>query len=259
MVAIAPTRRHGPRRHAPLREASPSTTTFRSPRSGVERTNAHPAIPPLLSAEQFEREVAPQLVAKFKLERWEEITFALDEEFLIDGILPKQGVGLLYGASQAFKSFVAIHTGLCLARALSWAGRRTERASVVYLAAEGAAGLPKRRQGLVEAGRAPPDGVDFGLLPAVPNLGTASGDCDLLIAAIESAGVKPGLIIIDTVAKVIGGADENGPGMAQFLVNAEALSSISAASSWPSITQDGTTTPKIVRADGPAFQLRSRC
>jgi RecA-family ATPase len=160
---------------------------------------------------------------KFKLERWGEITFALDEEFLIDGICPKQGVGLLYGASQAFKSFVAIHTGLWVSRAQSWAGRRTEGASVVYLAAEGSAGLRKRRQGLVMAGRAPMDGVDFALISAAPNLGTAGGDCDRLIAAIEVASISAGMIIIDTIAKVIGGADENGAGMAQFLLSAEAL------------------------------------
>ena len=161
--------------------------------------------------------------SRFKIERWGEITFAIDEEFLIDGILPKQGVGLLYGASQSFKSFVATHMGLCAARAEPWAGRQTEGTPVVYLAAEGAAGLRKRRQGYVEAGLAPSDGVDFALMSAAPNLGTAAGDYELLVATIEAASIKPKLIIIDTVAKVIGGADENGGGMAQFLVNAEAL------------------------------------
>jgi hypothetical protein len=159
----------------------------------------------------------------FKLERGGEIAFDLDEEFLIDGVLPKQGVGLTYGASQSFKSFAVKHMGLCVARAQPWAGRKTECAPVVYLAAEGAAGLRKRKAGYVKAGRAPPDNVDFALVPAAPNLGAVKGDYDRLLTTIEAAGIKPGLIIIDTVAKVIGGSDENGAGMAQFLVNAEAL------------------------------------
>ena len=46
--------------------------------------------------------------AGFPIKRWSEITFDLDEEYLIDGILPRQGVGLLYGASQAFKSFIVV-------------------------------------------------------------------------------------------------------------------------------------------------------
>ena len=161
--------------------------------------------------------------AKFKLERWGEITFDFDEEFLIDGVIPKQGVGLMYGASQSFKSFGAKHLGLCVARGKPWAIRRTERAPVVYLAAEGAAGLRKRKAGYVKAGRAPPNDVDFALISAAPNLGADKEDYDRLVATIEGAGIKPGLIIIDTIAKVIGGADENGAGMAQFLVNAQAL------------------------------------
>jgi hypothetical protein len=160
---------------------------------------------------------------RFKLERWSEIAFELDEEFLIDGIMPREGVGLVYGASQTLKSFIATHMGLSVARGTPWAGRQTKQASVVYLAAEGASGLRKRKAGYVKAGRAPADGVDFALLSAAPNLGTATGDYQGLVRTIEDAGIKPGLIIVDTIAKVIGGADENGAGMAQFLVNAEAL------------------------------------
>jgi RecA-family ATPase len=161
--------------------------------------------------------------ALFKVERWGEIAFGFDEEFLIDAVLPKQGVGLAYGASQTLKSFVAMHMGLCVALDQPWAGRRTERAPVVYLAAEGAVGLRKRKAGYVKAGRAPPSDVEFALIPAAPNLGVSKEDYNRLVATIEAAEIKPGLIIIDTVAKVIGGADENGAGMAQFLVNAEAL------------------------------------
>ena len=137
--------------------------------------------------------------------------------------MPKRGVGLLYGASQTFKSFVATHMGLCLALNRPWAGRQSKHAAVLYLAAEGATGLCKRKEGYVKAGRAPADGVDFTLLPAAPNLGTASGDYEKLVAAIEAGKIQPGLIIVDTVAKVIGGTDENGAGMAQFIVSAEAL------------------------------------
>ncbi len=93
---------------------------------------------------------------------------------------------------------------------------------MVYLGAEGAAGLHKRIAGYVETKRAP-TGLKLALISAAPNLGTATGDYDQLVATIEATGLKPGLIVVDTVAKVIGGADENGAGMAAFLVNAQAL------------------------------------
>jgi RecA-family ATPase len=151
------------------------------------------------------RDEAP---AHYKLESWGEISFDLDEEYLIDGVLPKRGVGLLYGASQTFKSFIATHMGLCLALSRPWAGRLTTRAAVVYLAAEGAAGLRKRKEGYVKAGRAPDAGIDFTLLSSAPNFGSASGDYEKLVATIEAAKIQPGLVVVDTVSKVIGGGRE---------------------------------------------------
>jgi RecA-family ATPase len=164
--------------------------------------------------------------SRFKLERWGEIKFDFDEEYLIDGTVPKQGGGLIYGASQTFKSFIVSHMALCVALGLPWAGRETERASVVYIAAEGAAGFRKRKAGYVKKWRenlSDDTDVDLAVISAAPNLGTGAGDFDRLVRTIEEAGIKPGQIIIDTAAKVIGGAEENGAGMARFLVNAEAL------------------------------------
>jgi AAA domain-containing protein len=43
------------------------------------------------------------------------------------------------------------------------------------------------------------------------------------IAAVESAGIKPQAIFIDTAAKSVGAAEENGAGMAAFIGNAEKL------------------------------------
>lgn len=169
-------------------------------------------------------DVATSDAAKpFPLEMWDQIKFDLDEEYLIDGVMPRQGVGLIYGQSQTFKSFVAFDLALRIAQGETWAGRKTERKPVDYLAAEGAAGIRKRRAGYISTGRAPAQGVDFALISAAPNLGTAAGDYERLVETIAAAGIAPGLVVIDTIAKAIGGADENGAGMAAFLVNAEKL------------------------------------
>jgi hypothetical protein len=108
-----------------------------------------------------------------------------------------------------------------------WAGRgpagASLRAAVVYIAAEGAGGLRKRKAGYVEAWSDLPSDVDFALVSAAPNLGTDPGDVAALVAAVESAGIKPVMIVVDTVAKTIGAADENGTGMTAFVGNAGAL------------------------------------
>jgi hypothetical protein len=57
-----------------------------------------------------------------------------------------------------------------------------------------------------------------------PNLGTGQDDLKELIAAVEANCPNPAFIALDTAAQSLGGADENGQGMAQLLINAIALS-----------------------------------
>jgi hypothetical protein len=136
--------------------------------------------------------------------------------------MPMKGVGLIYGRSQSLKSFVAMHLALSVALGEAWAGKRVKKAAVVYLCAEGQGGFPKRVAGLTKA-RGIRGEVDVHIVYTVPNLGTMEGDLLSLIASIEAAGVKPGLIVVDTTAKTIGSAEENGAGMPAFVWNAGAL------------------------------------
>jgi hypothetical protein len=159
---------------------------------------------------------------KFKLVRWGESTFDPNEEWRVKHIIPKKGVGLLYGKSQSLKSFVAMHLALSVAQGVQWAGKRVEKTAVVYICAEGQGGFPKRVAGLNKVSGIKGD-VDFHIIYTAPNLGTMEGDLPGLIAAIEAAGVKPGFMVVDTTAKTIGSAEENGPGMAAFVWNAGAL------------------------------------
>lgn len=159
---------------------------------------------------------------KFKLVPWGKNTFDPNEEWRVKHVIPMQGVGLLYGKSQSLKSFVAMHLALAVALGEPWAGKRVRKAVVVYLCAEGQKGFPKRVAGLNKA-KGIKGEVDFHTIYTAPNLGTMEGDLPDLIAAIEAEGVKPGFIVVDTTAKTIGAAEENGAGMAAFVWNAGAL------------------------------------
>ena len=160
---------------------------------------------------------------RFSLEPWSEIVFEGTEEWLIKRVLPRTGVAVIYGKPASLKSFVAFHITLSCALEWGWSGRRVVRAAVVYVAAEGATGLRKRKAGYVKAYPDLPAEVDFALVSAAPNLGAKSGDLPTLIEAIERAGMSPGLIVLDTLAQTLGGADENGAGMTAFLANAGKL------------------------------------
>jgi hypothetical protein len=159
---------------------------------------------------------------KFILERWSEITFDSAEEWLVKRVVPRRGVAVIYGKPATFKSFVASRIALNCAMGWPWAGHSVFKASVVYIAAEGAAGLRKRKAGYVKAY---PDlkAVPFWLVSTAPNLGVEPGDLPDLIRAIENADMSPGLIVLNTLAQTLGGSDENGTGMTAFLSNAGKL------------------------------------
>jgi AAA domain/Bifunctional DNA primase/polymerase, N-terminal len=161
---------------------------------------------------------------RFNLEPFESITFNPSNEWLIKHLLPKQGVGLLFGASGTFKSFKALDLSFHLAIGLPWAGRKVTQGTAVYIAAEGAGGVRKRVDGLRKTYEDQMKGkVPFHLISAAPNLGSGVSDLKELIASVESTGTRPAVITIDTVAQTMGGADENGSGMVQFINNATAL------------------------------------
>jgi hypothetical protein len=111
---------------------------------------------------------------------------------------------------------------MCIANGRQWGEKKTHQANVVYIAAEGGGGLPKRKQayeqrGLVSAPKT------FALIGAAPNLGADTADRGELIKAIDSAAIKPGIVIIDTLAASIAGANENGDGMLMLVSNGLAI------------------------------------
>jgi RecA-family ATPase len=158
---------------------------------------------------------------RFKLEDWNDVTFDLNEEWRVDDVLPMRGFALIYGQKRSFKSFVAMHLALMIAKGEPWAGKHVKKGVVVYIAAEGSAGMRKRIAAYTKNHKIARG--QFVLISVAPELGTRPGDLPALTAAIEGVSLKPGLIVIDTASKAIGAADENGTGMAAFIFNAGRL------------------------------------
>jgi AAA domain len=125
-------------------------------------------------------------------------------EWLIKGLVPRQGVAALYGPSGSGKSFLAIDFASAVAGAsTSWFGYRVKHAPVIYCALEGETGIRNRVEAWKEHhGRECPDGLRF-LLEPIDLLKTA--DVTALCAALTRGTV----VIIDTLNRASPGADEN--------------------------------------------------
>jgi len=65
-------------------------------------------------------------------------------EWLIEGVLPVQGLIALYGQPGDGKTFIALDMALSIASGRDWQGHPVKKGCVVYISAEGGGGLSKR-------------------------------------------------------------------------------------------------------------------
>lgn len=171
-------------------------------------------------------DVLPTQPGRFALTRGD--LFAQEETtpWLIKGVIPRAPLGVLYGASGSGKTFLALDMGLALARGLPWRGRKcaTDAGAVVYLAAEGATGVRRRLRAYAQY----QDGValercPFWVVSDVPAL-TVRDDALALAKAIHTQVGRAALVIVDTLARTMLGANENSSeDMGEVLSNCDGI------------------------------------
>jgi RecA-family ATPase len=125
-------------------------------------------------------------------------------EYLLDGILGCGEFSLWWGAPKAKKSFAMLHIARAIAQGRSVFDREVQQCPVVYVAAEGGTGLPKRILALQRRhGPAP----GFYYIAQRIDLHDPKANLSALIEAAQTIGA--GLIVLDTKHRVTPGADEN--------------------------------------------------
>ena len=157
--------------------------------------NLHP-LPPRPLSDRAQRLLG-------RVEFAHELRPVLDRDYIVKGWLDRGALSVVYGEANAGKSFWAIDLAHHVQQGLAWNGRRVAARPVLYAAAEGGAMFDNRlaarkarfmvlRGGLRLTGR---NGEAEPLADAVTRLAATHGDF--------------GLVVIDTLARVMGGADEN--------------------------------------------------
>lgn len=134
--------------------------------------------------------------------------------WLVKHTVPQVSIGAIFGASQTFKSFIALDMALHIAHGMRWMGRRTSQAPVIYLAAEGGAGLWRRVEAWHRARSLSWDGVPFYVIPTPVELGTEAWR---VVRSARSVGVTPGLVVVDTLSQTYSGDENAADQMAAFL------------------------------------------
>lgn len=126
-------------------------------------------------------------------------------EWHIKHVLPKHGLIVIYGEPGSSKSFFALDMVAHVARGLEWRGHRTKQANVAYIAAEGVAGFGNRL-----AAYAKHNEIGLDDLPVFVRGGAFELKEDYLLACDEINDIgNVGLVVIDTLAAVTPGGNEN--------------------------------------------------
>ncbi len=128
-----------------------------------------------------------------------------DPEFLIYRVLTLGGTSLLTAKHASFKSFIALDMGLSVAVGRAWHGFNTRRGAVVYIAAEGSAGIKKRARAWLDFYDEETP-ANFVVLDIPFQVADDKARADFIA---EVADLCPALIILDTLARCAVGLEEN--------------------------------------------------
>jgi RecA-family ATPase len=167
----------------------------------------------------------PAIIPKIRLIPFEQITIdGAQEEWTIKEITPREGIGLMWGPSQTYKSFIELDQDMHIALGRRYRGRRVQQGSVVYCAFEGGRGVSKRveawRQRFLPSDYADP--VPFYLQPMRLDMVKQAGE---LIDAIETQtdGDIPVKISLDTLNRSIVGSESKDSDMSAYLAASDKL------------------------------------
>lgn len=145
--------------------------------------------------------------ARFRVRSVKEVLAADRPTWLVKNLLPKAGLAVVYGASGSGKTFWVLDLVLHVALGESWRGKQTRPGRVIYLPAESQGGFRNRVEAVVQHyGLDTSDVGSFGVVMDVPNLMTVD---DQAMAAQAKAWGGADIIVIDTLAQVTPGANEN--------------------------------------------------
>lgn len=142
-------------------------------------------------------------------------------DWLLDGILEKGSLNLLFGEPGAGKSLFALDWAFCIASGMDWHEYKINQSDVVIVAGEGYSGFCRRLKALeTKYGRKSPSNL---LISKVPADFLNTKNIKLLAKTILNRCSNPGLVIIDTMHRNMTGDENSSEDIARFISNIDQL------------------------------------
>lgn len=137
--------------------------------------------------------------------------------WLVEGLIEKSDLGLIFGSSGGGKSFVVLEMCYCIAAGIPYHGRATKKTGVLYVCGEGHSGLQKRIKAIhIDKGCTELPNIHITTVPAAFIDENSAIAIQNTIKAIGNIGV----VFVDTFHRNLGNGDENSAkDIAKFLQN----------------------------------------
>ena len=157
-----------------------------------------------------------------------EVTWAKDVKLfttrrdLIKGLLPREGLAVLWGKWKSIKSFWLLDALMHVALGWDYRGRRVQQGPVIYLVLEAPGGFMTRVVGWLQTFLADHEMPPFGIIACNIDL---VRDHVALIDSIRSAlgGIAPAVIAIDTVNRSLAGSEGADQDMSAYVAACDAV------------------------------------
>ena len=145
----------------------------------------------------------------------------LQATYIVKALINSREMSIWYGQPGSGKSFWLLYIFYAIAQGAMVLGKRVRQTKVLYLSLEATTGIAKRIKALVHD-RGECD--VFHYIAQSVNF-SAPGDVDNLIEVIEELGV--GVVVIDTMARALQGANENdGEDMGRFIAAVDKIKNV---------------------------------
>ena len=199
------------------RQVTMASVIYMAKKGGYVHTRPENAASVLAKVEAITAEVRTER-GRFATMPIHELAMQPPGDWLIKGVLPDDDLVVLFGASGSGKTFVALDMAFAVAQGIPWRGNRSRQGTVVIIAAEGSGGLGKRSNAYAKFNDVDLSKVPLHVITAAPNF-LHEDDIAEVLASIKALG-EVALVVIDTLAQVTPGANENsGEDMGRALAN----------------------------------------
>ena len=148
---------------------------------------------------------------KFYYTNAPDIGIDLEVNDFVQGLLTENAMSVVYGESNCGKTFFMSDLAFHVSQGKKYNGRRVEKGNVLYLSLEGKRGIKNRISAYKMENNVDLDG--FLMMPCQVDFINSEDDIPQLVDLIMDANKKFNhnikLVVVDTLARAIGGGDEN--------------------------------------------------